>query len=102
QFAANIGKRALRALWSFAYPASHADGCRNIRIAEIQSFCINQPLGMLHIASQRHGEILCWMSESAGLMTYRSRNPQVNASVRHAGQLPENSARAGEGLVHIP
>lgn len=102
QLPANIRERALGALWPLAHPAAHANGCGNIRIAEIQPFCINQPMGMSDIATQRDSEIFAWLSEAAGLTAYGTRNPQVHASVGHACQLPENPPGAGKGFVDIP
>lgn len=49
-------------------------------------------MSVLHITPQRYSEIFSRVSEATDLTKYRTRNPQIDPSIRHSRQLSQNTA----------
>ncbi|MPM57792.1 hypothetical protein SDC9_104615 [bioreactor metagenome] len=57
---------------------------------------------MLQVAAQADGKGLARSAPALPGVRDSAGNPQVHAPVGHAGELRQDAARLGEGLVHVP
>src|SRR6478672_12041845 len=95
------GERSLRALVSLAYPTARPDRSGDVA-RQVQSLRVDEPVCVPEFAAQPDRESLARLTISRRPSLDSARHPHVAAAIGHLGDLDQDLARVGEGLVDVP